>query len=85
MDPSKSQIVSKWPTPTSVTKIRSFLGLAGYYKRFVEGFSKLVPPLTALTQKGKKYLWTEECEQRFRWLKKKLTNAPIPTLPEEEG
>ncbi|KAL5581189.1 hypothetical protein UlMin_013631 [Ulmus minor] len=55
VDPAKVEAVSKWAAPTSVTEIRSFLGLAGYYRRFVEGFSKIVAPLTALTRKGKKF------------------------------
>ncbi|KAL5563423.1 hypothetical protein UlMin_033170 [Ulmus minor] len=58
VDPAKVEAVSKWAAPTSVTEIRSFLGLAGYYRRFVEGFSKIAAPLTALTHKGKKYEWT---------------------------
>ena len=54
VDPAKIDTVSKWPAPTNVTEIRSFLGLAGYYRRFVEGFSTLAAPLTALTKKGRK-------------------------------
>ncbi|KAL5583519.1 hypothetical protein UlMin_015961 [Ulmus minor] len=69
VDPSKIEAVSKWPAPTNVTEIRSFLGLAGYYMRFVEGFSSLSAPLTALTKKNKKFEWTERCEQKFQELK----------------
>ncbi|KAL5574062.1 hypothetical protein UlMin_023659 [Ulmus minor] len=65
VDPAKIEAVSKWSAPTNVTEIRSFLGLAGYYRRFVEGFSSLAAPLTALTKKGKKYEWTEKCEESF--------------------
>ncbi|KAL5561951.1 hypothetical protein UlMin_031698 [Ulmus minor] len=65
VDPAKVEAVSKWAVPTSVTEIRSFLGLAGYYRRFVEGFSKIASPLTALTRKGKKYEWTEKCDKSF--------------------
>ncbi|KAL5551405.1 hypothetical protein UlMin_001581 [Ulmus minor] len=65
VDPAKVKAVSKWAAPTSVTKIRSFLGLAGYNRRFVEGFSKIAAPLTALTRKGKKYEWIEKCDRSF--------------------
>lgn len=58
VDPTKIEAVSRWSRPTSVTEIRSFLGLAGYYRRFVEGFSSLAAPLTALTKKDKKFEWT---------------------------
>ena len=86
VDPAKIEAVSKWLAPTNVTKIRSFLGLAGYYQRFVEGFSSLPAPLTALTKKGKKYEWTEKCEESFQELKRRLTSAPILTIPNgEEG
>ncbi|KAL5543368.1 hypothetical protein UlMin_007152 [Ulmus minor] len=86
VDPAKIEAVSKWPAPTNVTEIRSFLGLAGYYRRFVEGFSSLAAPLTALTKKGKKYEWTEKCEESFQELKRRLTSAPILTIPNgEEG
>ncbi|KAL5570641.1 hypothetical protein UlMin_027216 [Ulmus minor] len=86
VDPAKIEAVSKWPAPTNVTEIRSFLGLAGYYRRFVEGFSSLAAPLTALTKKGKKYEWTEKCEESFQELKRRLTSAPILMIPNgEEG
>ncbi|KAL5546835.1 hypothetical protein UlMin_006522 [Ulmus minor] len=62
VDPSKIEAVSKWSAPTNVSEIRSFLGLAGYYRRFVEGFSSLAAPLTALTKKDKKFEWTQKCE-----------------------
>jgi len=64
VDLTKFKAVSKWVTPTSVTKVRSFLGLVGYYRRFVEGLSSIVAPLTTLTKKGKKYEWTEKCAKR---------------------
>ena len=85
VDPSKIEAVSKWPAPKNVTEVRSFLGLAGYYRRFVEGFAKLAAPLTALTRKERKYEWTEKCEASFQELKKKLTSAPILTIPSVEG
>ncbi|XP_073275402.1 uncharacterized protein [Primulina huaijiensis] len=70
-----------WPRPKNVTEIRSFLGLAGYYRKFVEGFSSIAIPLTKLTQKNSKFQWSEECEQSFETLKKKLTSTPVLVLP----
>ncbi|KAL5566169.1 hypothetical protein UlMin_029333 [Ulmus minor] len=81
VDPAKIDAVSKWPVPTNVTEIQSFLGLAGYYRRFVEGFSTLAAPLTALTKKDRRYEWTDKCERSFQELKKRLTSAPILVLP----
>ena len=77
MDPIKIQAVKDWPTLKSVTEIRSFIGLAGYYRRFVQDFSKIAAPLTKLTRKGEKYIWTEECASAFEELKNKLISAPI--------
>jgi len=65
VDPSKVDAVSQWETPKSVTEIRSFLDLAGYYRRFIEGFSKLALPLTQLTCKGKPFVWSTQCENSF--------------------
>jgi hypothetical protein len=65
VDPKKVEAVVEWNRPNNVTEIRSFLGLAGYYGRFVEVFSRLATPLTRLTQKGVKFEWFEECEQSF--------------------
>jgi hypothetical protein len=59
VDPEKVKAVVDWTRPTSVHEVRSFLGLAGYYRRFIEGFSKLSGPLTALTRKNARYLWTD--------------------------
>ena len=81
VDLSKIEAVSKWSAPTNVSEIRSFLGLAGYYRRFVEGFSSLAAPLTTLTKKDKKFEWTQKCEQSFLELKRRLTSAPILILP----
>ena len=68
-----------------MTKVRSILGLAGYYRRFVEGFSHLAMPLTSLTQKGAKFEWTKKCEESFQELKKRLVSAPILTIPSGNG
>jgi hypothetical protein len=81
VDPQKVEAVLKWERPTSVTKIRSFLGLAGHYRRFIEGFSLIATPLTQLTRKNKKWVWSEECEKSFQELKRRLTTAPVLTLP----
>ncbi|KAH0748617.1 hypothetical protein KY290_027849 [Solanum tuberosum] len=82
IDTQKIEAVQNWPRPTSPTDIKSFLGLAGYYRRFVEGFSSIISPLTKLTQKIVKFQWSEACEKSFQELKKRLTIAPILTLPE---
>ena len=84
VDPAKVDAVSQWETPKSVTKIRSFLGLAGYYRRFIEGFSKLALSLTQLTCKGKAFVWDVHCENSFNELKKRLTTTPVLTLPRSE-
>nr|GEX65637.1 DNA/RNA polymerases superfamily protein [Tanacetum cinerariifolium] len=76
MDPAKVEAITKWPRPTSVTEVRSFLGLAGYYRRFVEGFSRLALPLTKLMRKGEKFVWNEEREKSFEELKQRLVSAP---------
>ena len=71
-----------WETPTSVTEIRSFLGLAGYYRRFIESFSQKAAPMTKLLRKGTHFVWNEACENSFQELKKRLTTAPVLALPE---
>nr|GEV09461.1 putative reverse transcriptase domain-containing protein [Tanacetum cinerariifolium] len=85
MDPAKVEAITKWPRPTSVTEVRSFLGLAGYYHRFVEGFSHLALPLTKLMRKGEKFVWNEEREKIFEELKQRLVSAPVLTLPSGSG
>jgi hypothetical protein len=84
VDPSKVDAVSQWETPKSVTEIRSFLGLAVYYRRFIEGFSKLALPLTQLTCKGKAFVWDVQCENSFNELKQRLTMAPVLILPKPD-
>ncbi|GJS97366.1 retrotransposon protein, putative, ty3-gypsy subclass [Tanacetum coccineum] len=85
MDPSKVEAITKWPRPTTVTEVRSFLGLAGYLRRFVEGFSRLALPLTQLMRKGEKFVWTDERQESFEELKRRLVSAPILTLPSGSG
>jgi hypothetical protein len=85
VDPNKVEAIMKWERPTNVNEVRSFLGLAGYYRWFLEGFSRLTMPLTHLTQKNVKFEWTEECERSFKELKSRLTSAPILITPTSTG
>ncbi|XP_037480771.1 uncharacterized protein LOC119358225 [Triticum dicoccoides] len=80
-DPTKIQAIVDWKRPTTVTEIRSFLGLAGYYRRFIEGFAQLAAPLTHLTRKGTKFIWDEKCEENFQELKRRLVTAPVLAVP----
>ncbi|GJZ11876.1 putative reverse transcriptase domain-containing protein [Tanacetum coccineum] len=82
VDPAKIEAIKSWAAPTTPTEVRQFLGLAGYYRRFIEGFSLISKPLTKLTQKNKKYEWGKEEEEAFQTLKQKLCSAPILALPE---
>jgi hypothetical protein len=84
VDPSKVQEVMNWKAPTTVPEIRSFLGLAGYYRRFIPDFSKIAKPMTSLLQKDHKFVWTEECEAAFHTLRKLLTTAPVLAQPDIE-
>ena len=81
VDPQKIEAVVDWKPPTNVTEVRSFLGLASYYRKFVEGFSKIATPLTKLTRKEEKFIWSEACQNSFDELKQRLTTAPVLTLP----
>jgi hypothetical protein len=82
MDLRKIQDVLNWNPPKNVLEIRSFLGLAGYYRRFIEGFSKIVKPLTSLLEKGKEFKWDDKCQACFKELEKKLTTAPVLIMPD---
>ncbi|KAI3814120.1 hypothetical protein L1987_18867 [Smallanthus sonchifolius] len=82
VDPSKIEAIKNWEAPRTPTEVRQFLGLAGYYRRFIENFSKIALPLTTLTQKDKKFDWTDKQESAFQLLKQKLCSAPILSLPE---
>ncbi|XP_057742828.1 uncharacterized protein LOC130961132 [Arachis stenosperma] len=82
VDPAKVEAVRNWERSTSVTEIRSFLGLAWYYRRFIKGFSQLALPLTKLTRKDTPFIWTSVCEESFQTLKQRLTTAPVLVLPE---
>ncbi|GJR68031.1 putative reverse transcriptase domain-containing protein [Tanacetum coccineum] len=82
VDPAKIEAIKDWTSPKSPTEIRQFLGLAGYYRRFIEGFSKIAKPMTKLTQKKVKFEWGDKQEAAFQLLKQKLCSAPILALPE---
>eukprot|EP00253_Pinus_taeda_P022952 PITA_22952 len=77
VDPEKIKAIMDWPVPKDVADIRSFMGLAGYYRRFVEGFSRVAFPITSLQKKGKSFQWTPNCQKSFEQLKHLLTTAPI--------
>nr|GEZ35001.1 putative reverse transcriptase domain-containing protein [Tanacetum cinerariifolium] len=82
VDPAKIEAIKDWESPKTPTEIRQFLGLAGYYRRFIEGFLKIATPMTKLTQKRVKFNWGEKAEAAFQLLKRKLCSAPILALPE---
>ncbi|GJW63475.1 putative nucleotidyltransferase, ribonuclease H [Tanacetum coccineum] len=82
VDPSKIEDVKNWKAPRTPFEVRSFLGLAGYYRRFIEDFSKIARPLTVLTQKNKTFDWGEEQENAFQSMKQRLCNAPVLALPD---
>ena len=81
VDPQKIEAVVNWKPLKNVSEVRSFLGLAGYYRKFVEGFSKIAAPLTKLTRKDVKYDWVDACQKSFDELKGRLTSAPVLALP----
>jgi hypothetical protein len=84
VDPTKVQEVLDWKTPTTVHEVRSFLGLAGYYYRFILDFSKIAKPMTRLLEKDMKFDWTLVCEQAFHTLRTLLTSAPVLAQPNIE-
>ena len=82
VDPAKIEAIKNWEAPKTPTEVRQFLGLAGYYRRFIENFSRIAQPLTLLTQKDRKFVWDDQQEKAFQLLKEKLCSAPILALPE---
>ena len=82
VDPTKVQEVMDWESPTSVHQIRSFLGLAGYYRRFIPDLSRIAKPMTELLKKGVKFVWNDKCEEAFQTLKARLTTAPVLATPD---
>ncbi|XP_043721172.1 uncharacterized mitochondrial protein AtMg00860-like [Telopea speciosissima] len=85
VDPGKVKAVLEWEPPKNVGEIWSFLGLAGYYRRFTKNFSCISAPMTKLTWKGVKFEWSRECKRSFQELKHKLVTAPVLTLPSGTG
>ncbi|KAL0544064.1 hypothetical protein IC582_019175 [Cucumis melo] len=85
VDPAKIEAVTGWTRPSTVSEVRSFLGLAGYYRRFVENFSRIATPLTQLTRKGAPFVWSKTCEDSFQNLKQKLVTASVLTVPDGSG
>ncbi|KAL4022832.1 hypothetical protein IC575_016578 [Cucumis melo] len=85
VDPTKIETVTSWPRPSTISEVRSFLGLADYYRRFVENFSSIATPLTQLTRKGAPFVWSKACEDSFQNLKHKLVTAPVLTVPDGSG
>jgi hypothetical protein len=82
VDPSKVKEVLEWKPPTTVSEVRSFLGLTGYYRRFIPIFSKIVKPITELLKKGNKYVWSKACDEAFKHLKKLLTTSLVLAHPD---
>jgi hypothetical protein len=82
VDPAKVKEIMEWSVPTTVTEIRSFLGLAGYYRRFIEGFSKISKPITSLLEKGREFKWDEKCQDNFDQLKKRLMSPLVLVMPD---
>ena len=81
MDPRKIRAIVEWPAPTNVSKVRIFMGLASYYRKFVANFSNIAHPITSLQRKGKKFVWSDKCEEAFQLLKEHLTSAPVLAVP----
>ena len=85
MDPKKVKVIKDWPTLSSVTDIRSFLGLAGYYRKFIKNFSRIFFPMTALQKKLSKFLWSAKCEESFQKLKHLLMIALVLRIVDPDG
>ncbi|KAA0046088.1 ty3-gypsy retrotransposon protein [Cucumis melo var. makuwa] len=85
VDPAKIEAVTSWPQPSTVSEFRIFLSLAGYYRRFVENFSRIATPLTQLTRMGASFVWSKACEDSFQNLKQKLVTALVLTVPDGSG
>ena len=77
VDPDKIKAIEKWSVPKDVNHVWSFMGITGYYRRFIEGFSRIANPINSLQKKGKKFEWNKKCEESFKKLKGFLTIAPI--------
>ena len=77
VDPKNIRAIEDWSVLKDVMDVRSFMGITGYYRRFIEGFSKIANPITSLQKKGNKFDWNSKCEESFKKLKTLLTSAPI--------
>ena len=84
VDPKKIKSIMEWPVPKDVVDIRSFMGITRYYRRFIEGFSKIVYPITSLQKKGTQFNWSQKCQDSFNKLKELLTTAPILKVPDPD-
>jgi hypothetical protein len=82
VNPSKVTSVLEWEAPKNVKQIREFLGMVRYYRRFIEGFSKIAGPMTKLLRKNTPFVWSKECETSFQKLKEKLTTTHVLAVPE---
>jgi len=84
-DPAKIKAVLEWPVPTSVKEVRSFLGLAGYYRRFVRDYASIAAPLHELTKKDRSFVWSDETQLAFETLRSSLTSPPVLAMPLDIG
>ena len=85
VDPQKVEAILSWEAPTNQTEVRSFLGLAGYYRRFIRNFSVIASPMTSLLKKNVGFVWSEECQRSMDELKRRLTTAPVLILPDDDS
>ena len=85
MDLAKVEAMMKWPYPTTVTEVRSFLGIISYYCSFIQDFAKITAALTKLTQKGQSFIWDRACERRFLKLNERLVTSPVLIVPDATG
>ena len=84
VDPSKVKDILDWKPPTTVHEVRSFLGMVGYYRRFISDFSRISKSITELLKNQAKFVWSYECEEAFQTLKRLLTTAPVLAQPDIE-
>ena len=84
-DPEKIKLINEWPAPTNLRQLRGFLGLAGYYRRFVQGYAKIAGPLNNLLKKNQHFDWTADCQSAFDDLKRALASPPVLALPNDDG
>ena len=84
MEERKVKAILEWPTPTGLADLRSFLGLANYYRRFIQGYSRMASPLTDLLKKGQPWEWSESCQDAFDKLKDAVSHESVLQLPDFE-